>query len=134
MKLLLDTHILLWALSDASHLSVKARKLLEDESNEIYYSIASIWEIEMKYVAHPDRMDFDAKQVSEYCSQSGYYRLPVREEHIFYLRNLKRPDTAPSHKDPFDKIMICQAMVENMLFVTHDHLLSDYHEPCIYVV
>lgn len=134
MKLLLDTHILLWALSDAPQLSVKARKLLEDESNEIYYSIASIWEIEMKYVAHPDRMDFDAKQVSEYCSQSGYYRLPVREEHIFYLKNLKRPDTAPPHKDPFDKIMVCQAMVENMLFVTHDHLLPDYHEPCIYVV
>lgn len=134
MKLLLDTHILLWALSDAPQLSVKARKLLEDESNEVYYSIASIWEIEMKYIAHPDRMDFDGKQVSDYCRESGYYRLPVREEHIFYLRNLKRPDTAPSHKDPFDKIMICQAMVENMLFVTHDHLLSDYHEPCIYVV
>lgn len=134
MKLLLDTHILLWALSDDAQLSEKARKLLENEENEIYYSLASIWEIQMKHLAHPDRMNFDAEQVSGYCKESGFYKMPVSEEHIFCLKNLKRPDSAPAHKDPFDKIMVCQAMVENMLFVTHDHLIPDYNEPCIYAV
>lgn len=134
MKLLIDTHILLWALSDDNRLPEKARKLLENEENSIYYSIVSIWEIQMKRLAHPERMDFTAEQVAEYCKSSGFYGLPVREEHIFHLKNLKRPDTAPPHKDPFDKIMICQAAVENMLFVTHDHLIPNYEEPCIYAV
>lgn len=134
MKLLLDTHILLWALSDDAQLSEKTRKLIQNEENEIYYSIASIWEIQMKCLAHPDRMGFTAEQVSGYCKESGFLQMPVREEHIFYLKNLKRPDDAPPHKDPFDKIMVCQAMVENMLFVTHDHLIPAYNEPCIYAV
>ena len=134
MRLLLDTHILLWALSDDAQLSEKARKLILNEENEVYYSIASIWEIQMKCIAHPDRMDFTAEQVSGYCKESGFFQLPLREEHIFCLKNLKRPDDAPPHKDPFDKIMVCQAMAENMLFVTHDHLIPDYNEPCIYAV
>lgn len=134
MKLLLDTHILLWTLSDDPHLSEKARKLLENAENDIYYSIASIWEIQMKYLAHPEQMGFTAEQVVRYCEESGFYKLPVKEEHIFCLKNLKRPETAPIHKDPFDKIMICQAMVENMLFITHDHLIPAYNEPCIYAV
>lgn len=134
MRLLLDTHILLWTLSDDTQLSGKTRKLIQNEENEVYYSIASIWEIQMKCIAHPDRMSFTAEQVSDYCKESGFFQLPVREEHIFYLKNLRRPDDALPHKDPFDKIMVCQAMVENMLFVTHDHLIPDYNEPCIYVV
>lgn len=134
MKLLLDTHILLWTLSNHEWLSEKARKLIENPDNEIYYSVASIWEIEMKYLAHPGQMDFTSEQTVEYCKASGFYQAPLKEEHIFCLKNLKRPAAAPVHKDPFDKIMICQAMVENMLFLTHDHLLPDYNEPCIYPV
>ncbi len=131
MKLLLDTHILLWALSDDAQLSEKARKLLENEENEVYYSLVSLWEIQIKYLAHPGQMNFTAEQVAGYCSESGFYRLPIREEHIFCLRNLKRPESAPSHKDPFDRILICQAMTDNMLLITHDHLIPDYNEPCI---
>lgn len=134
MKLLLDTHILLWTLADDARLPEKARKLLENEENDIYYSIASIWEIQMKCLAHPEQMDFTAEQVSRYCKESGFYKLPVREAHIFYLKELKRVENAPPHKDPFDRIMVCQAAVENMLFVTHDHLIPGYNEPCIYAV
>lgn len=131
MKLLLDTHILLWALSDAAQLPQKVRKLLENEENEIYYSLASLWEIQIKYLAHPGQMSFTAEQVAAYCSESGFYRLPIREEHIFCLRNLKRPESAPPHKDPFDRILICQAMTDNMLLITHDRLIPVYNEPCI---
>lgn len=134
MKLLLDTHILLWVLADDAHLSEKARKLLENEENDLYYSIASIWEIQMKCLAHPGQMDFTAEQVSHYCKESGFYKLPVSEAHIFYLKELKRAENAPPHKDPFDRIMVCQAAVENMLFITHDHLIAGYNEPCIYAV
>lgn len=134
MKLLLDTHILLWALSDDMQLPSKARKLLESEKNEIYYSLVSLWEIQIKCLAHPGQIDFTAEQVAEYCLESGFHRLPVSEEHIFCLRNLKRPESAPPHKDPFDKLLICQAMTENMLFVTHDRLIPDYNELCIYSV
>ena len=134
MKLLLDTHILLWTLSDDVQLPEKARKLLENEENEVYYSLVSLWELQIKLLAHPGQMDFTAKQVADYCSESGFYKLPIREEHIFCLQNLKRPESAPVHKDPFDRLLICQAMEENMLFITHDHLIPDYNEPCIYSV
>lgn len=134
MKLLLDTHILLWTLADDVRLSEKARKLFENEENDLYYSIASIWEIQMKCLAHPGQMDFTAEQISHYCKESGFYKLPVNEAHIFYLKELKHIENAPPHKDPFDRIMVCQAAVENMLFVTHDHLIAGYNEPCIYAV
>ena len=134
MKLLLDTHILLWTLSDDVQLPEKVRKLLENEENEVYYSLVSLWELQIKFLAHPGQMDFTAKQVADHCSESGFYRLPIREEHIFCLQYLKRPESAPAHKDPFDRLLICQAMEENMLFITHDHLIPDYNEPCIYSV
>lgn len=131
MKLLLDTHILLWALSDDAQLPKKASKLLKNEKNEIYYSLVSLWEIQIKCLAHPGQMDFTAEQVAGYCAESGFYRLPISEEHIFCLQNLKRPESAPPHKDPFDRLLICQAMTENMLLVTHDRLIPDYNEPCV---
>ena len=134
MKLLLDTHILIWTIADSERLPEKARKLIINPANEVYYSIASIWEIQMKCLAHPGQMDFTAEQILEYCNVSGFYRLPVNEKHIFYLKHLVRPEASPPHKDPFDKIMVCQAAVENMLFITEDHLIPDYHEPCIYPV
>lgn len=134
MRLLLDTHILLWALADDARLPEKARKLLKDEENDLYYSIASIWEIQMKCLARPGQIDFTAEQVSQYCKESGFCKLPVNEAHIFYLKKLKREENAPPHKDPFDKIMVCQAAAENMLFITHDHLIAGYSEPCIYAV
>ena len=131
MKLLLDTHILLWVLSDDAHLPEKAKKLLESEENEIYYSLASLWEIQIKCLAHPGQMDFTAEQIAGYCAESGFRKLPISEEHIFCLRNLRRPESAPPHKDPFDRLLICQAMTENALLITHDRLIPDYDEPCI---
>ena len=87
MKLLLDTHILLWTLSNHERLSEKARKLIENPDNEIYYSVASIWEIEMKYLAHPDQMNFRADgrvlQSIWFLSsppQRGTYFLPEKLE------------------------------------------------------
>lgn len=134
MKILLDTHILLWALSNDTKLPEKARKLIENEENEIYYSIASVWEVEIKHLAHPDAMPLSAEELTEYCEQSGFQRILIREKHIFAMAGLKREEGTPPHKDPFDRILICQASTENMIFVTHDSLILGYTEPCILAV
>ena len=125
MKLLLDTHILLWAMTDDEKLPEKARALIENVENEIYFSIISLWEIQIKHILHPQQME-QAKIVSQYCRESGFKMLSLSERAVDKLPDLKRPDSAPRHKDPFDKILICQAIAEEMIFLTHDSLISDY--------
>lgn len=134
MKLLLDTHILLWALSDDARLSGKARQLIENPDNSIYYSIISLWEVQLKKMAHPESMPIDAMELKEYCGQAGFQCLPVNEAHIFALSGLKRDEHALPHKDPFDRLLICQALTENMMFLTHDSLIPQYNVPCIFPV
>ena len=134
MKLLLDTHILLWALADDPRLPVKARKMIVNPDNEIYYSIVSPWEVEIKRGAHPKEMPIGAQELVRFCIESGFQRLPVREEHIYFLRTLHRPETAPPHHDPFDRIMVCQCMADNLVFLTHDSLIAGYDEPCVFAV
>ena len=63
MKVLLDTHILLWALSNDRRLPERAKRLIEDAENDIFYSIASLWEIEIKHLAHPDAMSVSSKEI-----------------------------------------------------------------------
>lgn len=134
MKILLDTHLLLWAISNDIKLPKKARKLIENEENEIYYSIVSLWEVELKRLAHPDAMPVSAKELAEYCNQSGFHRILISERHIYALAGLKRDENAPPHKDPFDRMLICQASAENMMFITHDSRIPEYSEPCILAV
>ena len=134
MKLLLDTHILLWALVDDPRLSAKARRLVEDRGNDIYYSIASPWEVQVKHDLHPDGLTVDARTLSEYCKKAGFLQLPVKLEHVCALSRLERRDGASRHKDPFGRIMVCQASVENMLLLTHDSRIGEYTDPCIFTV
>lgn len=134
MKILLDTHILLWALADDDKLPDKAKKLIENEDNELFYSIISLWEIELKRLAHPDKMKGNSKIVADFCEIGGVEQLDMKNEHIYNLENLKRDENLPPHKDPFDRLLICQAATENMMLVTHDSLIGGYNEPCIMVV
>ena len=131
MKILLDTHILLWAISNSPLLNSKAREIILNPENEIYYSVISTWEVQLKHIAHPEAMSLDGESFSKYCKQSGFIHLPLKEKHIFALPKLSRQPEAAPHKDPFDRILICQASEENMLFVTHDSLIPDYNVPCI---
>lgn len=134
MKVLLDTHILLWTLSNDAKLSEKAAKLIENNENEIYYSMISLWEIEIKRLTHPDVMPVSAKEISGYCEQAGFQKISVKEKHIFAMGGLKRAKGTPPHKDPFDRMLICQAVTENMVFITHDSLIPGYNEKCILAV
>jgi len=134
MKILLDTHILLWLLSDDEMLSDLAKDLVSDEENEIFFSPLSIVEIEIKRLAHPDKMFVTGEQVGEFCKQSGFNLLPLELSHAMELKNLKRSEDAPPHKDTFDKLMLCQAIAEDMLFMTHDKLIAGYDAPSVYKV
>lgn len=134
MKILLDTHILLWALSDDAKLPEKAKSIILREENDIYYSTVSVWEAAIKYSLHPEQMPVSGRALSSYCRRAGYSVLPVRDDHVWALETIKRPVDAPRHNDPFDRMLIAQAKSEGMLFVTHDALLPYYNEACVVMV
>ena len=134
MKLLLDTHILMWALADDKRLSEKARVIIEDERNELYYSVISAWEVSIKHALHPESFDLSEEDMIRYCEQNNILPVPLSVRHIPALQTLKRSDSSPVHKDPFDRMMIAQAKTDGMLFVTHDGLIAYYDEACIMIV
>lgn len=131
MKVLLDTHIILWALTDDEKLSEKARMIILSDENEIYYSTASIWEVSIKHALHPEHMPLSGTQLSDYCQKANYQMLSIQDDHVYALETLRRAKDAPTHKDPFDRILVAQAKAENMLFLTHDSLIPYYQEDCI---
>lgn len=126
MKILLDTHIIIWLFNDSPKLSQKAKELVLRADNEIYYSVISLWEIKIKRLARPDKMPLTVKKISDYCKRSGYKLINLKDESIYKLGNLSRPKSEPPHKDPFDKMLICQAESENMSLLTHDSLIKGY--------
>ena len=99
--------------------------MITDGDNEIFFSIVSLWEIQIKHILHPDQMK-SAGTVAGFCRRSGYKELELTDKSIDELLMLSRPDDAPRHKDPFDKMLICQSIAEDMLFLTHDSLLGAY--------
>lgn len=134
MKLLLDTHIVLWILTDDKKLPSKVRELLSSGRHELYYSTASTWEISIKHMLHPDRMTISGKLFTEYCKHAGFTVLNIKDIHVHSLESIKKKENSPKHNDPFDRIMIAQAKCENMKFITHDSLILWYAEDCIWNV
>lgn len=134
-KYLLDTHILLWYIEDSKKLPQKARTIIDDERNEVYYSIVSIWEAEIKRLKYPDKIiSLSIEELITLCRDTGFEKLSLNESHIRMLKTLSRQKDASAHNDPFDRILISQAKSENMIFITHDVLLPDYNENCILCV
>ena len=131
MNLLLDTHIAIWALNDDNALSAKARELILDPDNTIYYSTVSVWEVLLKHVRRPENIPFDEADFSEGCKEAGFIPLRLSDKHILAVRTLSRPADSREHNDPFDRLLISQAKVENLSFLTHDALIPDYQEKCI---
>lgn len=121
MKLLLDTHILLWAASGSPRLSAKAKNLLEDETNSLTFSTASIWEIVIKHML--GRADFraDPTQLRSRSLANGYAETPVTSPHALAVVTLP-----PIHKDPFDRMLVAQAIVEQATLVTADETVTRY--------
>eukprot|EP00659_Diplonema_papillatum_P021839 gene21839-33556_t len=92
MRILLDTHILLWALSDDPKLPAKARKLIENAA-EIYVSAATFWELAIKVGL--GKLNVNLDEIREYCLESGYVELPITSEHAIAVKDLEH-----HHRDP----------------------------------
>ena len=128
-ELLLDTHIILWAILRDPRLTDKIKGYLLNPNNEIYYSIASMWEVQIKY--DRKKLPISGIEFMHYCEQSGYHKLPVDDLHVKELAGLERDESAPPHNDPFDRIMLSQAKAEGFTFLTHDPFFRGYNEPCV---
>lgn len=131
MRMLIDTHIAVWAVLNDPKLPQKAKDMLLNEDNEIFYSTASVWEITIKHMLHPDKLRMSGSLLEKGCEDNGYIVLPVLNQHVSALETLKRPENAPKHNDPFDRILVAQAKAENLMFLTHYSLIPYYGEPFI---
>ena len=128
-EILLDTHMILWAMLEDSRLNNKMRDIIMNPENTIYYSIASMWEVQIKYARK--KMPISGIEFMHYCEQSGYHKLPIDDLHVVELAGLERDESAPFHNDPFDRILLSQAKAEGFSFLTHDSLFRGYNEPCL---
>ena len=126
MNILLDTHIAVWALTDDSRLSKKARDLLLDSGNNIYYSAISTMEITLKRRSKSNNLEFTTEEFISSCENAGYIQLPFRAEHILAEEKLKWKGTGAEHQDPFDRFLLAQANVERFSFMTHDHEIPSF--------
>jgi PIN domain nuclease of toxin-antitoxin system len=121
VKLLLDTHLLLWAAGQPDRLSKKARKLIEAEDNGLFFSSASLWEIVIKRGLGREDFKVDARLLRRGLLDNGYSELPIGSEHVVAIENLP-----PVHKDRFDRILIAQAQVEGITLLTSDPTVGKY--------
>ncbi len=113
MKLLLDTHVLLWALNDSARLGLTARSLIVDRANDVLVSVASLWEVALKSQA--GKLRADVQDISNAITRSGVALLGIEVAHLVALTSLPR-----HHKDPFDHLLIAQAMSENAALMSDD--------------
>jgi PIN domain nuclease of toxin-antitoxin system len=124
MRLLLDTHLLLWAGGKPGRLSANARRLVNDAGNELMFSAASLWEIVIKRGLGRDDFQVDPRLFRRGLLDNGYIELPVGSEHAVAIEGLPL-----LHKDPFDRILIAQATVEGIILLTADPLMAQYAGP-----
>ncbi len=123
MRILLDTHILLWALIEPAKLSAQGRAALEDPDNDVVFSAASVWEMSIK--AALGRPDFQTspQTVVQAALSSGFAELPVRSSAALKVASLPH-----HHRDPFDRLLIAQAMTEPAVLYTADAQLTTYSD------
>jgi PIN domain nuclease of toxin-antitoxin system len=128
MKLLLDTHILLWAAGQPEKLSESARTLLTKSENALFFSAASIWEIVIKLGLGREDFKVDPRRMRKMLIVHGYTELPVTAEHAFTVQTLPL-----LHRDPFDRLLLAQARAEGMLLLTVDPFVFQYQESVLAV-
>ena len=124
MKLLLDTHLLLWVASKNKRLPASARKLILDTTNEPVFSAASLWEIAIKSGLGRNDFIVDARVLRRGLLDNGYIELPIMSEHAVAIDSLP-----PIHRDPFDRLLVAQATVEGIILLTTDPIVASYPGP-----
>ena len=128
MNLLLDTHIALWAITDDRKLSSKARDLILAPRATVWISACSLWEISIKHGLGRGDMPVSAQAALDYFRQAGYRFLPIELDHVLAIEALP-----PHHQDPFDRLLVAQALVEPMRLVTHDATVARYGDTILLV-
>ncbi len=119
MKLLLDTHALLWALNDSVKLGPRARSIIADRANDILVSVASLWEVTLK--SQVGKLRVDLQDISNAITRNGVALLGINVAHLVALTGLPR-----HHKDPIDHLLIAQAMSENAALMSDDRNMPKY--------
>lgn len=131
MRLLLDTHIALWAIADSPRLSDYARRLIEDPDNQIMVSAVSVWEISIKHArarGGPNDMPISGAQACNYFRDAGFNLLSINGAHAAAVENLP-----PIHTDPFDRMLVAQAIQEPLRLLTADARMARYTDLVISV-
>ena len=123
MRLLLDTHILLWALGDPAKLPTKARQRILDPANQVLFSAASIWEIAIKSQIGRANFKVEPEEIARAALDSGFDELVVSAQHAVLTARLPA-----HHRDPFDRLLVAQAMTEPAHLLTVDSALRPYSE------
>jgi PIN domain nuclease of toxin-antitoxin system len=124
LKLLLDTHLLLWAAGDSDRLSDEARALINAPDSTLFFSVASIWEIAIKRGLGREDFQVEPRVLRRGLLDNGYNELPIASEHAVSI------DVLPNiHKDPFDRLLVAQAMVEGVTLLTSDDRILAYGGP-----
>ena len=124
MKLLLDTHLLLWAASEPDRLPFSALAEIENPMNELLFSAASLWEVAIKRELGRGSFTVDPRLLRRGLFDNGYHELPITSEHAVSVYGLPA-----IHKDPFDRILVAQAIVEGITLLTTDDLVARYPGP-----
>jgi PIN domain nuclease of toxin-antitoxin system len=124
MRLLLDTHILLWAVAESRRLSAAAKSLLGDANHELVFSAVSLWEIAIKAGLGRDDFRIDVGSLRRRLFDNTYSEVAATGAHAVALARLP-----PIHKDPFDRLLIAQAIVEGLTLVTSDPAVAKYPGP-----
>jgi PIN domain nuclease of toxin-antitoxin system len=124
VKLLLDTHLLVWSSSTSKRLSTAARSLINSPENDLYFSAASMWELAIKQDSKKHDVQIDARVLRRGLLDNGYNELPVTGDHAVAVRSLP-----PIHKDPFDRILVAQATFEGFTLLTADPVVARYPGP-----
>jgi PIN domain nuclease of toxin-antitoxin system len=128
VNLLLDTHVALWAIVDSPKLTEKARELIQSPKTAVWISAASVWEIAIKHALARGDMPVASQDAVRYFRESGYRFLAVEAEHAVAVEGLPA-----HHNDPFDRILVAQALIEPMRLMTHDALVARYSDTIIKV-
>jgi len=128
LNLLLDTQIALWAVTDDPRLPETARAMIESPRSTVWVSAATIWEIAITHRIRRGDMPVSGQDALRYFRESNYRFLPVEPEHAAAIEELP-----PLHSDPFDRILIAQALTEPMRLMTHDATVARYSDSIIAV-
>ncbi len=123
MNLLLDTHVALWAITDSPKLPKKVRELIESPKSSVWISAATVWEIAIKHGLGRGDMPVSGQAALLYFQESGYRFLPVEPEHDAAIEDLPA-----HHADPFDRILVDQALVEPMRLITHYSVVARFSD------